>query len=204
MGAPSLCFFDLGDVVAEFMPERRLPLLALLLQADESSVQELVWSSGLSAQFDSGSFGLVGMCSELSNRFGVSVKADDLSRVWCRAFEPSPMVLALARRVQEHTRVGLLTNNPPALEAGLPVYLSEIAERFDPVFFSCSLGAPKPLEAAFARVETLVGAAPQALALIDDSLRNVAAARARGWSAIHFVGVEPLRTELESLGWATG
>ncbi|MDJ0788058.1 MAG: HAD family phosphatase [Myxococcota bacterium] len=201
MTTPELCLFDLGGVAARFVPERRLPELARLLGSDGAEVESRIWSSGRSRRFDEGEFELPGMAEELSAAFGVPVGVDELVRVWCLAFEPDASVLALARRVARSTRVGLLTNNPPAIERGLSRHLPEIADGFEPRLFSCSLGVRKPDPEIFARVERGVGIAAEGLALVDDSLANVSAARERGWAAIPFSTPERLGAELEARGW---
>lgn len=204
MSTPALCLFDLGDVAAAFRPERRLPELAHLLGATPEVVEERIWSSGLSRGFDAGDYSLVEMAVELGRRFDRAPEPEELVRVWCLAFEPSRSVLELAGRVRARARVGLLTNNPPAVEAGLPRYLPAVSAAFGPRFFSCSLGARKPAPEVFAAVEERTGLRPPALALIDDSERNVDAARRRGWAGVHFVGDQALRAELRALEWIAG
>ncbi len=198
---PAICFFDLGGVAAEFVPERQLPELARLLSAEPARVTESIWSSGLSGELDAGRFTLDEMAAHLGSRFHCTVSPPDLARVWCRAFEPSPGVLELARAVGERTAVGLLTNNPPALEEGLPIHLPRLARAFAPLLFSCALRARKPEPELYAAVERITGRAGSELALIDDSDRNVEAARARGWQALHFAEAAGLREQLVALGW---
>jgi HAD superfamily hydrolase (TIGR01509 family) len=199
---PAICFFDLGGVAAEFAPERRLPELARLFRADPERVLQVVCASGLSEQFDRGSFTLENMARHLAAAFSCTVPPADLARVWCRAFEPSPRVLALARAVSQRTEVGLLTNNPPPVEQGLPTHLPELARVFAPLLFSCSLGALKPQPELYAAVEQLTGHSGGQLALIDDSPQNVEVARARGWQALLFREPAALQERLTDLGWA--
>ena len=197
---PTLCLFDLGDVAARFVPERRLPALAQRLGATAADVTRRIWESGLSARFDRGEFPGDTMAAELGARFGCEVAFAELVELWCRAFEPDPAVLALADRVAERTAVGLFTNNPPALEAGLAAHHPALL-RFEPRLFSCSLGVAKPEPAAFREVEARTGLRGSALALIDDSRANVEAASAHGWSALRFEGAESLGGELARRGW---
>lgn len=179
MRTPLLCLFDLGGVAARFLPERRLPELSRLLGAEPARVAQLIWSSGLSADFDSGQFTLPEMASRLGCLFSCNVDCSELAQIWCLAFQPREDVLGLARDIRQNAQVGLFTNNPPALEAGISVHLPALAAIFEPLLFSCSLGAKKPSTEVYSRVEQLVSHSPRELALIDDSRQNVESARAR-------------------------
>lgn len=196
---PELVFFDLGDVAARFVPERRLPVLRALAEDSTVDLEEAIWGSGLSGRFDAGEFTADEMAAELAHVMGGAPAREALVAAWCRAFEPDPDVLAVAAALP--TRTGLLTNNPPLLEEGLADHLAPIASAFDPLLFSSRLGARKPDARVYARAAEHVGLAPSQLALIDDSARNVDAAHAAGWVAIHFTSCASLRETLHGLGW---
>jgi len=67
-----------------------------------------------------------------------------------------------------------------------------LAEEFDHVFASCELGVRKPDGAFFAGVRERLHCSASDLCLIDDAEKNVAGARAAGWRAIWYRGVEDL------------
>jgi putative hydrolase of the HAD superfamily len=73
--------------------------------------------------------------------------------------------------VQEHYRAAYLWN-----DLGLK-------NRFEAIHYAADYGCGKPEPAFFEAVATRTGHAPQELLLIDDSARNVEAARACGWRA---------------------
>lgn len=73
--------------------------------------------------------------------------------------------------VQEHRRAGYLMR-----DLGL-------AERFDGCFHSARMGAAKPDRGYFDAAARAADLPPGQLLLIDDSARNVEAARAAGWRA---------------------
>lgn len=115
MTQPLLCLFDLGDVAARFVPERRLPELSRPLGSEPALVEQPILSSGLSADFDSGQFTLPEIAAHLAALFSTDVDPSELARVWCLAFQPRSDVLGLTRGVRQNIRVGLFINNPPAL-----------------------------------------------------------------------------------------
>ncbi|MBA4001666.1 HAD-IA family hydrolase [Brevundimonas sp.] len=73
--------------------------------------------------------------------------------------------------VQEHERAAHLWNT-----LGL-------RDHFDDMHYAAQLGASKPSPGFYLAVETRTSLAPEAIAFIDDSQRNVEAALARGWTA---------------------
>jgi len=73
--------------------------------------------------------------------------------------------------VQEHERAAYLWN-------GLG-----LRDHFDDMHYAASLGVSKPSQGFYEAVERRVGLRGSAIAFIDDSERNVRAARERGWQA---------------------
>ena len=198
--APSLAFFDLGGVVARFLPERRLPALAALGTTSAARLHEAIWESGLSREFDGGQYSATAMHSKLCELLGTHVPVDSVAAAWCLAFEAVPEVLAVVRSLRSCVPVGLLSNNPPLLREALSRYLPEVASAFSPILFSCELGALKPEAALFERAAQRLGVASNQLLLIDDSPANVTGARRAGWQAIHFESVPDLERNLSALG----
>ncbi|HWA60696.1 MAG TPA: HAD-IA family hydrolase [Caulobacteraceae bacterium] len=106
------------------------------------------------------------------------VLLDDLA-----ALRASGVALHLAT-VQEHRRAAWLWET-----LGLK-------DRFDGLHHSAAVGHAKPDLAYYRAVEARTGFAPADLVLIDDSARNVEAARAAGWGAAFWSGEERLETVL--------
>ncbi len=82
--------------------------------------------------------------------------------------------------VQEHRRADYLWNT-----LGLK-------DRFDGLCHSAIIGHAKPDPAYYAAAEARTGFAAQELLLLDDSERNVAAAKAAGWQGRIWTGEAPL------------
>jgi len=64
----------------------------------------------------------------------------------------------------------------------------DFKHRFDGLHHSAAVGFAKPDPDYYAATERRVGLPPEALLLVDDSERNVDAARAAGWQARHWTG----------------
>jgi putative hydrolase of the HAD superfamily len=119
---------------------------------------------------------------------------------------------------------GLLTPIAPTVAlldrlraSGLPLYFlsnmpapyAEHLERehdfvgwFERGVFSGRERVAKPDPAIFALAAERFGAAPEELVFFDDHVPNIAAARAAGWTALHFVDAERAERDLRALGWA--
>ena len=71
---------------------------------------------------------------------------------------------------------------------------------FEGVLVSGEIGLIKPDPRIFRHLERTCGLAPERSVFIDDSLRNVEAARGLGYHALHFSSPRALKFELEKLG----
>ncbi|ADL00408.1 HAD family hydrolase [Brevundimonas subvibrioides] len=94
--------------------------------------------------------------------------------------------------VQEHERAAWLWN-----DLGL-------RDHFDDMHYAADLGASKPSQAFYAAVEQRVGRRGSAIAFVDDSERNVQAARERGWQAALWTSGASLPTLLPALMHPSG
>ena len=123
---------------------------------------------------------------------------------WAAAGSVDQNVLGLIRRIRHDRPVVLLTNGTSSTEQDLN--LLGLTDEFDGVVNSARTGYPKPHPSAFTAADRALGSAlgtvpdPGRVLFIDDTLAHVQAARAHGWLAIHFTGVETLTTELNALG----
>ncbi|WP_226573346.1 HAD family hydrolase [Acuticoccus sediminis] len=83
------------------------------------------------------------------------------------------------------TRIALATNQDHRRAAYLMDRLG-LGRHVDAMVHSAALGARKPDRAFFDAAAVSVGADPGDLVLVDDTARNVDAAREAGWRAIHW------------------
>jgi putative hydrolase of the HAD superfamily len=97
----------------------------------------------------------------------------------------APLLPELAAVRASGTRVYLATNQEHLRAAYLMETLG-LAAHVDGMLHSARVGAAKPHPAFFARVRAAVGLRGDELLLVDDTERNVVAARAAGWRALHW------------------
>jgi putative hydrolase of the HAD superfamily len=115
--------------------------------------------------------------------FGVTVPLEEVFRaIWLR-IEPAEQSLALVRALRRNGYgVHLGTNQDRNRATHMREVLGYDA-LFDVSCYSWELGAPKPDPAFFAEAARRIGADPAAILFIDDSARNIAAARHAGLAA---------------------
>jgi putative hydrolase of the HAD superfamily len=197
--AVEVVVLDMGGVVCEYVPERRLRALSDLAGRRPAAIDSALFGSGLDARAEQGAWGLdeaYAAVLEALAPAGAPVARDDLRRAWSRAFVPDNDLLAMVRRVRRPT--ALFTNNGPLIEDCLAHELSSVTTAFDRLLVSWRLGATKPHPDAFVMATAALGVAPGSVLFVDDSRANVDAATAAGWTAHHYRGTCALNDLFET------
>lgn len=136
-------------------------------------------------------------------RSGVARSAQQVhAAVWEHIELHQDTLLLVAQLRAAGAGVHLVTNQNPERAAFMRRTLG-LDEAFDRCFFSHELGAAKPGVDFFAAVLGALGSSPREALLVDDSPRNVAAAREVGLLAEHWHhddGVPALRSRLAAHG----
>ena len=189
---------DLGGVVARFRPQRRLKALERVSGIDADAIRLRLFDSGFDEQAELGLIPRDTMLERTRSQLGSSTDDKSLLAAWSLAFEPDIAVLDTV--TVSHARRCLFTNNGPIVSMCLERQLPEIAQPFDRVICSWELGAVKPDRVAFMRLLETLGASAQDVLLIDDSERNVNAARAVGINAEIHENAEVLGRTLAAHG----
>ena len=192
--------FDLGGVVCRFHPERRLHALASACGLPDFEVRAKVWDSGFDHDCDQGRYTAQGMYQQIRMLLGLKVGYAEFRSMWSVAFEPNPAMLALVDRLRPELRVGLLTDNGPVLQEAMPMLFPDIDGRFEPMLFSCELGAVKPTAKLFEAVLRRLNERAEQVLLVDDSPRVVQGADAFGLRACLYESLEALPRALAEYG----
>ena len=138
----------------------------------------------------------------LLERWGIPEAYDDLVRVWLSiAAVPGSLELVRALRAQG-IRCCLATNQDVVRGTFMQDDLG-YGHLLDEAFYSYEMKVAKPDPAYFTTILTRVGEEPERVLFIDDSLRNVEAARQVGLAAEHWAhgdGLDALRDHLAHHG----
>jgi putative hydrolase of the HAD superfamily len=126
---------------------------------------------------------------------------DDFLTYW---FENDARLnVALLDELRQQRDAGMkiyLATNQEHLRASYLLRVLGLGHQCDGIYYSAALGCRKPDRDFFERVAELAGFAAEQLLLIDDSLVNVAAARASGWNAVQWLEGSSISIVLAELG----
>lgn len=188
-----LYFFDLDKTLYAYDFRRRLPELARLSGVSQYRLARSWWADGYETRAEVGQwptpdayldeFAAVTGGRRLTLEQWASVRRGAMTRI-------DASVAALVRAAELGT-VALLSNNPPATAASLPIIAPDVAEIVGPnALFSSMLGARKPDAELYQRALERFGAAPADAFLLDDNLENIQGARAVGLTAMRLEWVD--------------
>jgi HAD superfamily hydrolase (TIGR01509 family) len=128
---------------------------------------------------------------------GLTLSFDDFARAWNDIFTPNPPMLEVVRQ-SPRPRYLLSNTNAPHVE-WIREHHPEVFPLFDHCILSNEVGAHKPEAAIYRRVEAVTGEPPDRHVFVDDIPAFVEGARAVGWHAIRYVGVEDCVRRLAAL-----
>lgn len=188
-----LYFFDLDKTLYAYDFRYRLPELSRLSGISQYSLAKNWWAGGYEARAEAGAwptadeyldeFSRVTGGRRLSLEEWASARALAMTRI-----DGSVAALRLAATLGE---VSLLSNNPAATGAALPLLVPDVIEILGPnVLVSFMLGARKPGEEIYRRALDYYGATAENAFLADDSAANVAGARAVGMTAHQVTAID--------------
>ena len=129
--------------------------------------------------------------------------AADLHRRWLDMFERTDAMFELAEGLMARHRVYLLSNVGDLHWAHMDREYG-IEQVGHGAIASFRVGAIKPQPEIYRIAEQRLGLDPRSTVFVDDLARNVAGARACGWTAIHHVNPAMTREALASLGVRVG
>lgn len=115
-------------------------------------------------------------------------------------FRADPQMERLVADLRRNYGVGLLSNANPA---EIRPMLGRSALEFDDTVVSGEVGMRKPDEEIFRLALGRLGASAETTVFVDDTMRNVEAAKNIGMIGLHFTGHDALRADLQELGVLT-
>jgi HAD superfamily hydrolase (TIGR01509 family) len=196
-GAPAIrcVLFDLDGVIRHFNPER-LDDLERAHGLAPGAVHAAAFDPDRLARVTTGRITRAAWVAEV----GAEIGAPDAAADWAGALgEVDRGVLDLVDRVRARAVVtAILTNGTDTIPDELDRL--GIAERFDHVFNSATLGVAKPDPRAFRLVLEHLGLRGADVLFTDDSSEKLSGASAVGMVVHHYVGVDGLRRALAARG----
>jgi HAD superfamily hydrolase (TIGR01509 family) len=134
----------------------------------------------------------------LVEEIGLRMRPEEFRLAWQDIFTANqPMIEFVAALPRPRY---LLSNTSEPHVAWLRERYPQSLDVFDHCVLSYEVGAEKPDLAIYRMVESVSGQPPESHVFFDDRPDNVEGARAAGWQAYQFVGVEECRERLRGRG----
>ena len=200
MAAPRFIYFDLGNVLVNFDHHRGARQMAGVAGIAEQLVWQVVFESDLQLEYECGAITTREFYEAFCARTGTRPDYDALLLAGADIFELNEGIVPLVAELRDSGhRLGILSNTNEShwnfiADGRFPI----VQEFFERCALSYEMRSAKPHLAAYQTAAELAGVAPAEIFFTDDRLDNVAGARAAGFDAVQFVGVEALREELHS------
>lgn len=189
---------DLGSVLFDFDPARRLDLLSARTGLAPAELDHRLFRSGFETRCEAGELTAAEIRDEVERLTGFDGGLAELCALWTSAFRLNQEVLDALTATD--LPLAVFSNNGPLFADSFDDRFPEAAAWFRHRYYACRLKVRKPEEAAFAAVErrlrAAADAAPRDLLFVDDNRENTARAAARGWQVHTFATAESLRTVL--------
>ncbi len=198
--------FDFGGVLFRWEPHlfmmRLLPDRAPDAAASEALVARFFEGfDGDWGDFDRGTVHRDELAERIAERTGLTrLEVDTVIDAVPHELQPIEETVALMRRLHARGHALYFLSNMPAPYADHLEANHDFIGLFRDGVFSARVRMIKPEPAIFAHATEAFGIAPADTVFIDDLLRNVQAARAAGWQALHFEGAARCERELQAMG----
>ncbi len=200
--APSFLYFDLGNVVLYFDHDLACRQMAAVAGVSAEQVREAVFAGELQKKYELGAIDdrafYEGFCAATGARPDMAALLHAGSDIFRLNVPLMPVIAALDRAGY---RLGLLSNTCAAhwTFCGQGRY-GILHFAFHVYALSFQIGACKPDPKIYQVAAEMAGVAPEKIFFVDDIVTHVTAARAAGFDAVHFTGVQDLVEELRARG----
>lgn len=193
--------FDMDEVLCHYRLERRLDLLARWSGRAPDAIHAAIWRSGFEDASERGEMDADAYLASFGERMGYALTSAQWVEARRIAVEPNEAVLAEARRLDGRVTIAVLTNNGFLLKRHMAEVFPAMVEVFgDNTVCSAELGAAKPDPEVFRRLAARLGVEPAHALFFDDGEKYVLGARAAGFNAHVFTGVDDLKKTLAGYG----
>lgn len=203
--------FDLGGVVVDVQPaEVTLDKLSRRSETPTQQLAELLRERfterpySIAERFQTGELNEAGFHAALNDSLGKPLEAATLTaELESMLRGESAEMVAFMQQLARHHRLACYSNTNAVHWRYMQRHFRffSVLER---AFASQEIGFAKPDPQGFAHVAAALGAPAAACMLIDDRQINVDGAKAAGWQALHFEGIDRLREDLAALGVEAG
>lgn len=166
------------------------------------SILRVAFESGLVEQVVKGRITDHDWRSQIATRLAMASpasRAKEAIETWSKPVgEVNREVLDIIIQMRKTCRIGLVTNATDRLAQDLEAL--GLLKHLDFIINSSEVGFAKPSSEIFVHALAAAEASPEETAFIDDTLSNIGAASAMGFTVHHYTGAAGLRTFIRSIG----
>ena len=199
--------FDFGRVVFRWRPEALVASVLPHRAVDPAALQHWVGQvfqayGGDWGDFDRGVVEPPELARRIAARTGLTEpEVAAIIEACTDELAPLPDTVAWLRRLHAQGRPLHYLSNMPEPFAAHFERTHDFMRLLESGVFSSRGQLIKPDPAIFERAARVFGRLPADLLFLDDHLPNIAAARAAGWEAVHFVDAAQAEAEVVAIGW---
>ncbi|MFH2038301.1 MAG: HAD family phosphatase [Chloroflexota bacterium] len=191
-------FFDLGGVIVRTEKPEPRTRLADNLGMSNSDLYKLVFENDSSRQAS------LGLISEEQHWLNITrslgqqeSRVEYLYREFFAGDQVDPRLVELIRSLRHDYKLGVISNAWSGMRAWMEN--NDLADAFDDMVFSAEVGFAKPDPHIYLKALENLNILPAESIFVDDTLKNVEAARIIGMHAIHFTHPDQAIAELRTL-----
>jgi putative hydrolase of the HAD superfamily len=191
---------DFGNVVAFFDHRLTTNRLAPYAGISADALHEYLFHSSLADDYETGRINTAEFLSRVRETCRLTCTAPYFFKSWADIFWPNRDLITLLPELNRSHRLLLASNTNELHTEQFCQQFGSALRHFDEMIFSHRVGAKKPDRAFYEHCERFARCAPEECLFVDDLPANVAGARACGWNAFVYSGVEALQREFEAHG----
>ncbi len=193
---PTWIIFDVGGVLIDIDFRKSSEKFAAKTGASVETGLAFFDFEGVWHQFERGDFSSEALFAKMNTALhGTLTEPEILDCLFEIIRGEKKDMTQLVQELSATYELGCLSNTNPYhwkfMNTELPAF-----SYFKKKFASFQLGLAKPDVQIFDHVRRELGVPAEEILLIDDSERNIEGAKAAGWQAVHFTGIDKLRESL--------
>jgi HAD superfamily hydrolase (TIGR01509 family) len=194
--------FDMGNVLVHFSHERMCAQMGALCEKTADEVQEVLFESGLQANFERGRFTEQELHRRFEEAVGTAVDYEDLKLAGSDIFQLNSLMPGILNSLKKQGYRLVLLSNTSVTHFEWVWNQFEVLQKFDDHVASYRVGAIKPEAAIFEAALAKIECDPAECFYTDDIALYVETARSLGLQAEVFTDAETLRSCIKQLGVA--
>ena len=192
--------FDMGNVLVHFCHDRMCRQLAEVCDSDGETVRQLLFDTGLQADFERGRFSEAELHKLLEEHFDRPLPYTDLVHAGSDIFTLNASIVPVLDELKRRGYRLVLLSNTSVSHLNWVRRQWDVLDRFDHLVTSYAAGAIKPEPPIFDAALAAAECPPKQCFYTDDILEYITAARAYGIDAEQFTNTESLIGHLRERG----